>query len=141
MKTMIYNKVKGVVKGLPFCLLALLPLAIACSPDSFEGANPHGIPTMDGVDFQISVDQETNQMTASYTPAAGIYPVWILDGTQYSTLQEVGYKNSEAGTHTVELKLGNRNGFSDGSIHKQFTFNETKVNWNSLFNRIKDKES
>ena len=145
MKTMIYNKVKGVVKGLPFnflpfYLLTLLPLATACSPDSFEGADPHGIPTMNGVDFQISVDQETNQMTASYTPAAGIYPVWILDGTQYSTLQEVGYKNSEAGTHTVELKLGNRNGFSQGSLKKEYTFNNTIVDYSADFRRITGKE-
>ena len=39
----------------------------ACSPDSFDGADPNGIPTMDGVDFNISVDQETNQMGATYT--------------------------------------------------------------------------
>ena len=112
----------------------------ACSPDSFEGADPNGIPTVEGVDFQINVDQETNQMVASYTPQAGVYPIWILDGTTYSTLPEVGYKNSEAGTHTVELKLGNRNGFSQGSVKKVYTFNETKIDYSSDFRKITGKE-
>lgn len=79
-------------------------------------------------------------MVASYTPQAGVYPIWILDGTTYSTLPEVGYKNSEAGTHTVELKLGNRNGFSQGSVKKVYTFNETKIDYSSDFRKITGKE-
>ena len=137
---MIYKKVKGLVKVLPFYLFTLLPLVTACSPDSFEGADPNGIPTMEGVDFQITVDQETNQMVANYAPKPGTYPVWILDGTQYSTLNEVGYKNDEAGTHTVALKLGNRNGFSQGTLTKSYTFNETKIDYTAEFRRIANKD-
>ena len=132
---------KKVVAGVTSYLLLLTSyLFISCSPDSFEGANPNGIPSIDGVDFQLSVDQETNQMTANYTPKAGTYPIWILDGTQYSTLQEVGYKNSEAGSHTVELKLGNRNGFSQGGVKKQYTFNNTIIDYSADFRRITGKQ-
>jgi len=120
-------------------LLAGLTMT-ACSPESFEGADPNGIPTVSGVDFQINVDQETNQMVATYTPAAGTYPIWILNGTQYSTLQEVGFTNPEAGTYSVELKIGNRNGISQAGIQKPFTFNETKVDYSADFRRICDKE-
>ena len=112
----------------------------ACSPDEFEGADPAGLPTAGGADFQMTVDQETNQMTASFTAPAGTYPVWVIDGTSYSTLPEVGYKNTEAGTHTVGLKLGNRNGFSQGTITKTFTFNETKIDYSADFRRLCDKE-
>ena len=121
-------------------LSALCLLGASCSPDEFEGANPNGIPTMEGVDFQISVDQETNQMVAHYSPAPGTYPVWILDGAAYSTLNEVGYKNDEAGTHTIELRLGNRNGFSVTGIKKEYTFNETKIDYTADFRRITGKE-
>ena len=138
MITKIYKKV---VAGVTSYLLILTSyLLISCSPDSFEGANPNGIPSIDGVDFQLSVDQETNQMIANYTPKAGTYPIWILDGTQYSTLQEVGYKNSEAGSHTVELKLGNRNGFSQGGVKKQYTFNNTIIDYSADFRRITGKQ-
>ena len=112
----------------------------ACSPDTFDGADPNKIPTMDGVDFRMDVDQETNQMIATYIPQAGTYPIWILNGTQYSTLQEVGFQNPEAGTYSVELKLGNRNGFSQGSVVKNFTFNETKIDYSADFRRLCDKE-
>ena len=112
----------------------------ACSPDSFDGADPNGKPTVSGTDFQMTVDQETNQMVATYTPAPGTYPIWILNGTQYSTLPEVGYNNPEQGTYTVELKLGNRNGISDAGLKKEFTFNETKIDYSADFRRICDKE-
>ena len=115
-------------------------LLTACSPDEFSGADPNGIPSVSGVDFNISVDQETNQMIATYTPQPGTYPVWILNGSTYSTLQEVGYNNPEAGTYTIDMKIGNRNGFSQGTISKTFTFNETKVDYSADFRRITGKE-
>jgi hypothetical protein len=112
----------------------------ACSPDKFDGADPNGIPSLNGADFNMTVDQETNQMIATFTPQAGTYPVWVINGNTYSTLQEVGYQNPEAGTYTIEMKLGNRNGFSQSSISKTFTFNETKIDYSSDFRKICDKE-
>ena len=138
MITKIYNKV---ISGALFMLLPLTAMLFtACSPDEFDGADINGIPEMSGVDFQISVDQETNQMIASYTPQPGTYPIWILDGTSYSTLPEVGYKNDEAGTHTIELRLGNRNGMSQTGIKKEYTFNESKIDYTNDFRRITEKE-
>ena len=125
---------------LMFSFLNLLMLLASCSPDEFEGADPNGLPTISGTDFELTVDQETNQMVAVYTPATGTYPVWILDGTAYSTLNEVGYKNDEAGTHTVELRLGNRNGISQAGIKKEYTFNESKIDYSADFRRITGKE-
>ena len=135
MKTNINNLFRA---GLLYCGVAAA--LTACSPDEFSGADPNGLPTISGTDFDINVDQETNQMVATYTPQAGTYPIWILDGTSYSTLTEVGYKNSEAGTHTVELKLGNRNGISQAGVKKEYTFNETKIDYSADFRRITGKE-
>ena len=132
------NKISSAITLIGYCLLAIA--FTACSPDEFEGADPNGIPTVSGVDFSLSVDQETNQMIASYTPQPGTYPIWILDGTSYSTLQEVGYKNDEAGTHTIELRLGNRNGISQTGVKKEYTFNESKIDYTNDFRRITEKE-
>ena len=79
-------------------------------------------------------------MIATYTPQAGTYPIWILNGTQYSTLSEVGYQNPEAGTYNIELKLGNRNGISQAGLKKEFTFNETKIDYSADFRRLCGKE-
>ena len=139
MKTNIFNN--KVVVGLFSFLLPLSSfLVTSCSPDEFSGADINGLPTVSGVDFNISVDQETNQMIATYTPQPGTYPVWILNGTQYSTLQEVGYNNPEAGTYMIDLMLGNRNGFSQAMVSKTFTFNETKIDYSADFHRITGKE-
>ena len=40
--------------------LSLMVGFTSCSPDSFEVADPYAVPTLDGVDFDIAVDQETN---------------------------------------------------------------------------------
>ena len=120
--------------------LAAGVMMTACSPEKFDGADPNGIPSVSGVDFNISVDQETNQMIATYTPQPGTYPVWLVNGTTYSTLQEVGYQNPEAGTYTIDLKIGNRNGFSQGVVSKTFTFNETKIDYSADFKRLCGKE-
>ena len=143
MITILSNTLKTVGKKVFYLLLTpslLTPSLSSCSPDEFSGADPNGIPTMDGIDFNISVDQETNQMVATCTPAAGTYPIWILDGTTYSSLYEVGYKNDEAGSHTIELRLGNRNGISQGGVKKEYAFNETKIDYTSDFRRITGKE-
>ena len=79
-------------------------------------------------------------MVATYAAAPGTYPIWILNGTQYSVLPEVGYQNPEAGSYTVELRLGNRNGLSDATLKKTFTFNETKIDYSADFRRICGKE-
>lgn len=112
----------------------------ACSPDSFDGADQTKIPTVAGQDFTLEVDQEVNQIRVSYPETAGTYPIWIFNGATYSTLNNAGWSNAERGTYTVEMKLGNRNGISQGTLKKTFTFNETKANYTSLLNRIAGKE-
>lgn len=112
----------------------------ACSPDSFDGADQTKIPTVAGQDFTLEVDQEVNQIRVSYPETAGTYPIWIFNGATYSTLNNAGWSNAERGTYTVEMKLGNRNGISQGTVKKTFTFNETKANYTSLLNRISGKE-
>ena len=81
-------------------LLACLSMT-ACSPDEFEGADPNGIPTMDGVDFNMTVDQEVNQVSLHFPETKGVYPIWIINGASYSTLNDVGWSNTEAGTYDV----------------------------------------
>ena len=130
---------KKIFQYIGCALLAGLALT-ACSPDSFDGADETKIPTVAGMDFTMEVDQEVNQVTVNYPTTAGTYPIWIFNGATYSTLNSAGWSNTEAGTYTVELKLGNRNGISHGSVKKTFTFNETKVNYTTMLNRISGKE-
>ena len=115
-------------------------MVTACSPDSFDGADEMGVPSVSDKDFDMTVDQETNQVQVSFAGVKGAYPVWIFNGTNYSTLNNVGYQNNKKGNYYVELKLGNRNGFSQGSIRKEFTFNETKASYTTELSRLNGKK-
>ena len=126
--------------GAAFFILHSSFLISSCSPDSFDGADETMIPTVAGQDFTLTVDQEVNQIIVNYPERQGTYPVWIFNGATYSTLNTAGWANSKAGTYTVAMKLGNRNGISQGMIEKTFTFNETKANFTTQLNRISGKQ-
>lgn len=119
--------------------LLLIVAVTGCSPESFDGAEQRGVPTMEGVDFKLNVDQETNQMTATMDERQGFYPIWIINGATYSTLPTVSWANKTAGTYEIELHLANRNGISQASVKKQFTFEKTLVDWSPYYNCLNGK--
>lgn len=129
---------KKIFKLLATALFVGLTLP-ACSPEDFSGADQNGLPTMDGVDFNVSVDQSTNTMTATAPTVNGEYPVWLINGKQYSTLSTVTYSNKVKGTYSIELRMANRNGFSQASLKKDFTFDETKVDFAPYADKLKRK--
>lgn len=113
----------------------------ACSPEEFKGADPNGLPTIEGKQLSVETDQETN--TAVFTVSGdfkGCYPVWYLDGKIYSILTTAGYHSMEQGTHELELRVMNRNGQSQAALSGSFTFNETKVDYTPYFKKLCEKE-
>ena len=108
----------------------------ACSPEKFDGPNQAGIPSISGVDINMNIDQSVNQATFTANLPAQTYAVWTVNGNVYSTLNPMSWANNKAGTYDVELRLGNRNGFSQGSITKQFTFENSQVDLTPYIKRI-----
>lgn len=99
----------------------------ACSPEEYEGADENGLPTVEGVDFTVNVDQATNEVViAAPSLPQGTYPIWYIDtnndGTpdMYSTLPSLAKIYGAHGDYTAELHLGNRNGFSRAGVKKTF---------------------
>ncbi len=122
---------KNIFKYL-FGLVALAMFA-ACTPETFEGANGQ-IPTLDGIEPVVSVDQNLNQVTFSLPDnVKGCMPVWILydenDKVVYSTVNGLKKIYTLAGTYRGEFKLMNRNGISDGSKEFTFTMDNSIVNY------------
>ncbi len=137
MKTKIFQKVKGLVKVSPFYLLTLLPLFTACSPEKFDSPSQSGLPSVSGVTINQTIDQNVNQATFSVgNMPQGTYPIWKINGTVYSTLSTVSWSNAKAGTYDIELRLGNKNGFSQSSINENFTFDKTQIDFTAYINRI-----
>lgn len=104
--------------------LAMFSLMLgACNPEQYDGVDAKGIPSVSDIPgdaISIVVDQETNNVTFSMTDVKGSIPVWIFSDGSYSTINGFQKIFKDAGDHTVEVKLSNRNGISDGSVTKTF---------------------
>lgn len=101
----------------------------SCTSDKIEAPTEAGLPLI--ADYEdnivITVDQETNNVTFSFT-GKGAMPVWIIDGKQYSTLQSFTKYYRKAGDYSIEVKVSNYNGVSDGSVVKTFHIDKTIMN-------------
>ncbi len=110
---------------------------VGCSPEEFSGADQKGIPTVDGVDFTVNVDQTTNTVSATTPEVKGQYPLWYLPAMRtadtdnpketnfYSTLSNISRIYALYGDKTVSMRVGNRNGFSQGVITKTVHVNNS----------------
>lgn len=111
----------------------------ACSPETFDGPNQAGVPTVSGADFDLVVDQNINQVTVSYNQK-GSYPIWSFDGGKtYSTLTTLSKIFALRGDYQVSMKIGNRNGISQGEITKTFTIDKTQVDFDSYKSKFVGK--
>ena len=101
----------------------------SCTSDKIEAPTEAGLPLI--ADYEdnivITVDQETNNVTFSFT-GKGAMPVWIIEGKQYSTLQSFTKYYRKAGDYSIEVKVSNYNGVSDGSVVKTFHIDKTIMN-------------
>lgn len=116
----------------------------ACSPEEFSGADQSKIPSMEGVNVDWQVDEETNTVTASVPDLKGAYPLWYITWNNskgakqevYSTLPTLSKQFKDAGDYTISLKLGNRNGFSQNEVSKSFHFTKSQVDWSAISSKL-----
>ena len=106
----------------------------ACSPEEFESPNEAGILQAADIESAISiaVDQSINQVTFSMDKK-GAYPIWIFDGKTYSTTNGLSKIYTVAGDYSVEVKVGNANGISDGSVTKTFHIDNTQFDFDKYY--------
>ncbi len=113
-------------------VLAAAFVFAACSPEEFVGADGN-IPVLSDYDslIDIQVDQETNTVTFSLN-AKGVMPVWYFDtekANPYSTVNGLKKIYTIAGDYTVDVRILNRNGMSDGVITKTFHIDNSIVDY------------
>ncbi|MDE6206766.1 MAG: hypothetical protein K2M55_03060 [Muribaculaceae bacterium] len=121
---------KKYIKSIAIAALALGTAAVlpACSEDKVYEVNVNAIPlASDYADaVQVDIDQNTNIATLSFN-AKGVYPVWIIDGKNYSTAHSMTRFYRKAGDYVVELKVGNGNGISQGALSIPLHFDKTQM--------------
>ena len=122
------------------CFLMAGMAMTACSPDDYAGLDPNGIPNVGDADVSVEIDQEINQVKLKLNNTAQ-YPVWIVDGKTYSTRNPFTKIYANAGDYTVEYRVGNRNGISDGKGQKTFHFDNSIVDFSSYITRMAGAEA
>lgn len=114
-------------KRIIYFAITLSTLLTACSPEEYSSPDLNAIPV--AADYEdcisVSVDQETNTAYFRFSGAEGVTPVWIIDGTSYNSDFTAKKYYRKAGTYTVECKVKNANGISDGAISRSFTIDKT----------------
>ncbi len=134
---------KSIFKYMIWALAAAFAFA-ACAPEEFVGADGN-IPVLSEYEsaIDIQVDQETNTVTFNLN-AAGVMPVWYFDtekANAYSTVN--GFKKiyTIAGDYTVDVKILNRNGMSDGVVKKTFHIDNSIVDYTKYTTMIAGTDS
>lgn len=109
-------------KILGFASMAGVMLALgACSTEPNFQPSMAGIPQASDYQIAISVDElnnvELNILDKNGQNAKGVYPVWYVNqSTRPSTALTYRDLITVAGDYPVEMKVGNGNGVSDGSV-------------------------
>lgn len=119
------------IKSLFIAMTALSApvMMTSCSEDDYYNVDINGVPEASAYAdaVKVTVDQETNTAYFEFE-APGVYPVWIVDGKNYSSNMAFSRYYRKAGDYSIEVKVGNGNGISQGTITKTFTIDKTKMN-------------
>ncbi len=121
------NNIKTLILAM---LAATAPVMMtSCTEDDYYNVDINGVPEASAYvdDINITVDQETNTAYFEFT-GTGVYPVWIIDGKSYQSTMSFSRYYRKAGDYQVEVKIGNGNGISNGTITKTFTIDKTQMN-------------
>ncbi|MBO7141831.1 MAG: hypothetical protein J6V76_01795 [Bacteroidales bacterium] len=95
----------------------------ACAPDEHEDINIAARPSASdiSVDYKM-LDSNKVQFNLLNT---GCNPIWYFDDNTQSTVNGFIKQFPVAGTYTVEIKMYNHHGICDGSIVKEFSFDQS----------------
>ena len=103
----------------------------ACTPDSHEGPDADGLPSAANYagNISIAVDPEARYACLHFDAAGGVTPVWLIDGTTYSSAFTYRKFYDRAGRHTVEFRVKNVNGISPDAVTRQFDMVIAEPQW------------
>lgn len=103
---------------------------VACTPDEFD--SPNGGARLKAADYagnvEIRVDQQTNNAYFTFRPAAGVTPVWLIDGVQYNSDFTCKKYQRKAGKYDLGFMVKNANGLSVDTVWFDYTMNKTIMN-------------
>lgn len=108
---------------------AAIVMSSCAGEDIFEPSRA-GIPQASDYQIDVKVDDlnniELNILDRNGVKATGVYPIWYVNGsTRPSTALTYRDLITIAGEYPVEMKVGNANGVSEGSVSSTITVTKT----------------
>ena len=105
-------------------LMGILAFATACSEEKITNVDVNGLAEAGDYSILVSVDDATNEYTLTLNSYKGVYPVWSVYANAKdpsvvsvrSTKQVLKGVIRNAGDYTVEARVGNHNGISEGVL-------------------------
>lgn len=122
---------KSINKIFSFGIIAGVAMSLAsCAQEDYTLPNKAGIPQASDYQIGVTVDElnnvELNILDKNGQKAMGVYPVWYVNGsTRPSTTPTYRDLITTAGEYPVEMKVGNANGVSEGSVNGTITITKT----------------
>ncbi len=122
---------KTIDKIYKYGLVAGAILAMAsCAQEGYYEPTKAGLPVASDYQIGITVDDlnnvELNILDQTGQNAKGVYPIWYVNGsTRPSTILTYRDLITIAGDYPVEMKVGNANGVSEGSVNSTIHISKT----------------
>ncbi|MDE6143451.1 MAG: hypothetical protein K2F94_05185, partial [Muribaculaceae bacterium] len=112
------NKSRIIINGLMAGALFAMP---SCSDEHINEPSMAGLPQASDYQIGITVDElnnvELNILDKTGNNAKGVYPIWYVNESERPSTT-LTYRDliTIAGEYPVEMKVGNSNGVSEGSV-------------------------
>ncbi len=118
-----------------FCIIVFSMTLFACTEKDYGDADQTKVPSISNYKDIITatVDQSTNLVTLKLD-SKGAMPVWIFEDGTTSNQNDYQMTVRLAGTYTIEAKVSNKYGISDGSVTLTYTINNTLVDKDIITN-------
>ena len=124
---------------------AILALS-ACTQEEIFEPSINGIPQASDYQIGVSVDDlnnvELNILDKNGATATGVYPIWYVNGSQRPSTA-LTYRDliTIAGDYPVEMKVGNANGVSDGTVTGTIHVDKTIFDFTPYMRGLTDNSS
>lgn len=118
----------------------------ACSEEKIFEPSASGLPMASDYQIDVKVDDlnniELNILDKSGAPAKGVYPIWYVNGSKRPSTQ-LTYRDliTIAGDYPVEMKVGNANGVSEGSLTGTIHITNTIFDFTPYMRNLTDGSS
>ncbi len=111
-------------------MAGMLLAMTGCAQEEIFAPSKAGIPQASDYQIGISVDElnnvELNILDKNGNRAVGVYPVWYVNASERPSTS-LTYRDliTTAGEYPVEMKVGNGNGVSEGSVNGTIVIDKT----------------